>query len=156
MLGVLKWVLTLVVLVLGGLWPVTYWRCVLWQSADMHRFGAIVRGRFMTCTMYGGGYLITEAAFHRGWFVGGLVDADLDRFPAEKVPTWDKTGGYSLVVVPFWLPISLTAVPAGLLWESGRRRRRRSRVGMCVRCGYDRRGLAADAKCPECGTIPTT
>jgi rubrerythrin len=24
----------------------------------------------------------------------------------------------------------------------------------CPRCGYDRRGLAADAKCPECGMVP--
>ncbi len=25
---------------------------------------------------------------------------------------------------------------------------------LCTKCGYDRRGLAADAKCPECGTVP--
>jgi phosphatidylglycerol---prolipoprotein diacylglyceryl transferase len=24
----------------------------------------------------------------------------------------------------------------------------------CAKCGYDRSGLAADAKCPECGTVP--
>jgi hypothetical protein len=31
----------------------------------------------------------------------------------------------------------------------------RAARGLCGSCGYNRRGLAADAKCPECGTIPT-
>jgi rubrerythrin len=26
--------------------------------------------------------------------------------------------------------------------------------GTCPGCGYNGRGLAADAKCPECGTVP--
>jgi hypothetical protein len=30
----------------------------------------------------------------------------------------------------------------------------RRRRGLCGSCGYDRRGLAADAKCPECRTVP--
>jgi hypothetical protein len=34
-----------------------------------------------------------------------------------------------------------------------RRYKRRTR-GDCSACGYDRGGLAADAKCPECGTPP--
>jgi hypothetical protein len=40
---------------------------------------------------------------------------------------------------------SLLAVPRVV------RRYRRAWTGRCVRCGYDRSGLAADAKCPECG-----
>jgi hypothetical protein len=34
-------------------------------------------------------------------------------------------------------------------WRRAWRRER----GRCVRCGYDRRGLPASAKCPECGTL---
>lgn len=30
---------------------------------------------------------------------------------------------------------------------------RRQRAGHCVKCGYDRAGLASDAACPECGTL---
>ena len=33
---------------------------------------------------------------------------------------------------------------------------RRARAGCCTGCGYERRGLAADAVCPECGTVPTS
>jgi hypothetical protein len=58
------------------------------------------------------------------------------------------------VVVPLWLPFALAAVPTSLLWRAELRRRRRIRQGLCAGCGYDRRGLPADAKCPECGTVP--
>ncbi len=38
---------------------------------------------------------------------------------------------------------------SGWLWE------RRQHAGLCGRCRYDRRGLAPDATCPECGAPPT-
>jgi len=56
-----------------------------------------------------------------------------------------------MVRIPMWLPALLFAVPAGLLWRTDIRAARRSRSGSCPDCGYDRRGLATDAKCPECG-----
>lgn len=36
------------------------------------------------------------------------------------------------------------------------RRRNASRIakGLCSKCGYDRRGLAPDILCPECGKAP--
>ena len=48
-------------------------------------------------------------------------------------------------------PALFTSVVAGLLWYAGRRR---FGPGRCAKCGYDRHGLAADAKCPECGAVP--
>jgi predicted Zn-ribbon and HTH transcriptional regulator len=47
----------------------------------------------------------------------------------------------------FWLPLAGFTV-----WRS-----RADRVPdpqACTKCGYDRRSLAADAKCPECGAVP--
>jgi hypothetical protein len=55
------------------------------------------------------------------------------------------------VGVSMMYPAALTLAPAALLWYADRRR---FGPGLCKSCGYDRAGLAADAKCPECGTVP--
>jgi hypothetical protein len=42
-----------------------------------------------------------------------------------------------------------------LVLKSVRARRvQRREAYLCRECGYDRRGLAADAMCPECGAVP--
>jgi hypothetical protein len=58
--------------------------------------------------------------------------------------------------VPLWRPTLMVGVPAAALWLleafalDGAEIRRRKR-GRCPKCGYDRRGIAAEARCPECG-----
>ena len=55
------------------------------------------------------------------------------------------------VAVPFWLIAGAFAVlPAAR--AVARLRRRRHRVGLCPRCGYDLR--ATPGRCPECGAVP--
>lgn len=70
------------------------------------------------------------------WHVGVLYDRD-------HISTM---AGVSLV----W-PALIAFLPAALLWYTDRRRFGPER---CSKCGYDRRGLAINAKCPECGTVP--
>jgi hypothetical protein len=84
-------------------------------------------------------------------------------YPSEKSPydrlfTWHAGILYS-PDPSFWVagasvlyPVAVTLIPAALLWYADRRR---FGPGLCTKCGYDRRGLAADAKCPECGTVPS-
>ncbi len=66
-------------------------------------------------------------------------------------------------IVPLYLPIwdglLLNTLLYGFLtfalhssWRACVSRRRR-RAWQCPKCGYDRRGLAADAVCPECGAV---
>jgi hypothetical protein len=64
-------------------------------------------------------------------------------------------GNGEMIGVPLWALVSVVLLPAALLWGADVRLARRRRGGLCLSCGYDRRGLAADAKCPECGTVPT-
>jgi hypothetical protein len=60
-----------------------------------------------------------------------------------------------VLIVPLWslLPM-VTLLTGAMLWpeRSWRRKDRRERAGLCVKCGYDLR--ATPDRCPECGTIP--
>ena len=54
------------------------------------------------------------------------------------------------ILVPLWIPIVLFAV---MFWWSFlplHRRRKRKKLGLCLKCGYDLRG--STNRCPECGT----
>lgn len=58
------------------------------------------------------------------------------------------------VAVPMW-PLCLLALgAAGFAWRLDTLARRRTRLNLCPKCTYDRTGLAANARCPECGTLP--
>ncbi len=51
--------------------------------------------------------------------------------------------------IPLWMPIALFGF---LFWRSFlplHRRRKRKKLGLCVKCGYDLR--ASKDRCPECG-----
>jgi len=61
------------------------------------------------------------------------------------------------VVIPWWSFCavgSILPLIAMRRMAKARKRRRRERGGLCIKCGYDLR--ATRDKCPECGTIPQT
>ncbi len=85
-----------------------------------------------------------------------------DRVFAEPVG-WTLTLGFYLPYVveepnlsqhvldmPFWLLLTIAAIPTAVLW---RRDRRTVKPGHCRQCGYDLR--ASKKMCPECGTAIT-
>ncbi len=79
------------------------------------------------------------------WRVGGLaVYVDRSSESSEwielRLPTW-PIPLIGLAILATTGPLSVGAF----------RRRSRVRRGACVACGHDRRSLAADAPCPECG-----
>ena len=60
-------------------------------------------------------------------------------------------GGLVRRVLPLWVPASVFAACSGpLLMIPRYRRRRRRKLGLCIKCGYDLCG--SSERCPECGT----
>ena len=73
-------------------------------------------------------------------------------------PFLTRGGGYRspwLLTIPLWVAVAPATVLAAFMWRFDRRATRRALGNVCTRCGYDRRGLAAAAVCPECGGVPS-
>ena len=58
------------------------------------------------------------------------------------------------VQVMVWPLVALAWTASVFLFLNAHVVRRRRRVGLCRFCGYDMKGLAAGAGCPECGKAP--
>ena len=82
-----------------------------------------------------------------------VVSKNPPRYPMEwwfqnRSVTWSNRMSTG-VRLPVWMP---TAMLGGLLtWTYSpiHRRRKRKKLGLCVKCGYDLRG--SKERCPECG-----
>ena len=59
------------------------------------------------------------------------------------------TSGWS-VYVPLYLPVLFFGAWVAFLVHPVHRRRKRKKLGLCVKCGYDLR--ESKKRCPECGT----
>ncbi len=95
----------------------------------------------------------TEPRATKEWTVGVIhVPWNRDPFPFQHL---------YLPLLPLWPGFALnTLFYAALAWGLWQlplaiRRRRRSGKGLCVRCGYDLKGIAAESACPECGANAT-
>ena len=64
---------------------------------------------------------------------------------------WSAGGGY--LGIPLWCPAAITLAACLIASRLDSLARRRERKHLCAKCGYDRRGLASDMVCPECGTL---
>jgi len=58
---------------------------------------------------------------------------------------------YWFVILPLWMP---TLLFGAILWLPHHRLRKRRKLGLCVKCGYDLRG--STDRCPECNTLIET
>ncbi len=67
-------------------------------------------------------------------------------FDSAKLP-----GLLSWAGLPLWLPATAVGVPTMFAWRLDTLARRRARLNLCLKCNYDRTGLAVGAVCPECG-----
>jgi hypothetical protein len=129
-------------------------------SADTRRSSLLFLGEGLAWCRYSASHTRDSNARPSGGGVGRLVRWDwgltgdarshLLGLNWRAGVLWTRTPfGWELGVSVVY-PVLLTTIPAAFLWYKDRRR---FGPHACKGCGYDRRGLPAEAKCPECGTL---
>lgn len=98
------------------------------------------RGSFIRYLEPGGGFLGFH--YYQPSSVEGLS-------PSPRNEFYNRTK----LVVPYWAPVLITAIPVIVAWWRRFRRRRTGAAGLCPICSYDLRAHHAGAKCPECGKV---
>jgi hypothetical protein len=102
--------------------------------------------------------------FLSGWpavlYVEGALNEPPSGFRAFRAGHYhtsdDRRAGKMWLLLPYWptaLSLSLLLIIPAMHLMRWRRRRRRSRLGVCPACGYDLRGTPD--RCPECGAVPS-
>ncbi len=128
-------ILSLIGLLLSvGLWGACYW-------------GIGYEGSHHMIALTGGGVYYAYFQYEwpsQGWFCDGLVVFRTHwwHFGYSRSASW-------IAFVPLWMPSGLFAVLLVLRLLPLLRRRKRKKLGLCVKCGYDLR--ASKERCPECG-----
>ncbi len=94
-----------------------------------------------SASMYGGGWSYTiprlwKSRAFDGWETG-----------------WVPTLGFNPLrfVFPLWIPLFVFAVLLSYLLRPIHRRRKRKKLGLCLKCEYNLTGLT-EPRCPECNT----
>jgi hypothetical protein len=64
---------------------------------------------------------------------------------------------FHAIVIPIWVVLAVVLPAASIAWRFdavATRRDRARRLGLCLRCNYERIGLSPGSPCPECGSTP--
>jgi hypothetical protein len=69
-----------------------------------------------------------------------------------SLPAPSPTPAY--LFIPLWIPGAAVLALTFVAWRRDDLARGREGRHLCPKCHYDRTGLAASAKCPECGAAP--
>jgi hypothetical protein len=160
----LGWTLLLSGLSAAGAGVTSWWWNVYWLRGS---WGFELACGQVRCIRYSGGHLRPDAG-------AALID-EADRFirwraQTSPVPEFSPENAWNLAIAShhsrstgsiatsshwnfvLWPIPPLLCGAAGLFLHAGFIARRRAMTGMCFKCAYDLTGIAAEAKCPECGT----
>lgn len=86
------------------------------------------------------------------WFTNDTASAPwpgiFDLYQPWAVKPGVTFGSFCMIL---WPIAALFLAGGSTFLVADRKSRQRSRTGLCVHCGYDLKGLRAEAGCPECG-----
>jgi hypothetical protein len=150
-------VLALLTLATIAAWTLSLWYQFLWT--DNVRFAASIRA---------GAMVLRDNQWAKDLNLNLIVpptrrvEWSIQPLKLRDTPTWWVkkerllwAGLATQWTVPLWSILVLTIPPLAWLCHAELRARRRTRTGLCLYCGYDRRGLGSSAQlCPECGRSP--
>jgi hypothetical protein len=166
---VLKWVGTITLITLTGIWFFSGWyEILLLPSAKWKQKwfgGAAIPNNIENARIIAGDFRVW-------WVPAAMRDqaaaeyAELTDKPAELpsilihryghpptftwpplIDSYTSSGGTQRQLsIPLWIPFVLTAIPTAFLWW----RDRPCKLGHCQNCGYDLTGNVS-GRCPECG-----
>lgn len=131
----------------AGLWGVSYWNLMasFIRKTEMVEI-VLTRGclQFEYQTFVG-----SPRRPRNELFVGGLSGFDTVWMPPYYYTSGLPGSPNLLVYVPVNLLTLAFLILSGYLLAPFHRRRKREKLGLCVKCGYDLRG--SKERCPECG-----
>jgi hypothetical protein len=136
----IKWGGAAVAALLVVLWVCSKWWYVKWSSHGGLTIG-VSAGVIAIASEHGP---VREAG-EPGWEAGRGDDSLSWWFD------WEFRGRDSFFDVPLWPLVIVFAVGAGFAWYLDVLAWRREHPHLCPKCKYDRTGIAAGVKCPECG-----
>jgi hypothetical protein len=136
----IKWGTAALTLLLVVVWLGSVWRAIHWMDGNR-----VVMGIENGCLFY------FETNTDPVPSKRGLSLAEPFLSRLDWSFTWDSGKWAWEARCPLWLFVALVLMLTLMTWRVDLILRRRERVGHCTKCGYDRTGLAKDAKCPECG-----
>lgn len=145
----LKWGGAIVVLLLIAAWIGLLGRHIRWT--DGKRFGGGVGE---------GQVIVYQDAVWASQDVRGFHFTDQSAnpttrwWPSYKLRNRGSAGRAMALELPLWMLAVLAMLISVAAWRSDVLAIRRARKGCCVKCGYDRQGIAATTRCPECGAEP--
>lgn len=143
----IKWGGLFVTVLMVAVCVASVWWSGGWCLTSRHRDAFAVRG--------GALFIVSDENLAAG------IDAQCNTvfrysYPYQWRFDWGFGAGSWAVFIPLWAPILVSALITAAAWRSDLLARRRARTGHCLKCNYNRVGIAPDAPCPECGTKPAT
>ena len=130
-----------------GLWAVSYLNVAYVSSRRQTRSVRVANGLLRVSQS-----MLIYKEPDPSWI--GLHSSGFTGFHTSWAPSYshDKNSrfGYWRAAIPFWIPASLFSIILLPPLVQSYRRRKRKKLGLCLKCGYDLRG--SKNRCPECGS----